>query len=93
MAVDTNAINVDPLEPRRELFNSGLLIGQCVIAHVEIAEKKARTVPGVSGDDFRPFFQILREANYQGALSIEGKWSDAQLAPAFTEIGKQAGEV
>ena len=64
-----------------------------VVAHVEIAEKKARTVPGVCGDDFRPFLRILREANYQGALSIEGKWSDAQLAPAFAEIAKQAGEV
>lgn len=64
-----------------------------VVVHMEIAEKAGRTVPGVSGDDFRPYFSVLREANYQGAMSIEGKWSDEQLAPAFKEIAKQASEV
>lgn len=38
-----------------------------VVVHVEIAEKNGRTVPAVNGDDFRPFFRVLREANYQGA--------------------------
>ena len=55
-----------------------------------VAEKEGRTVPGVAGDDFRPFFRVLRESGYQGAISIEGKWDDAQLAPAFAEIAKQA---
>jgi len=64
-----------------------------VVVHAEIAEKIGRTVPSVNGDDFRPFFRVLREANYQGALSIEGRWNDAQLGPAFAEIAKQAGEV
>jgi sugar phosphate isomerase/epimerase len=64
-----------------------------VVVHVEIAEKKGRTVPGISGDDFRPYFRVLREANYQGAVSIEGKWEPAQIAPAFKEIAKQAEEV
>lgn len=64
-----------------------------VVVHVEIAELEGRTVPGISGDDFRPFFRVLREANYQGAVSIEGKWEDAHLAPAFAEIAKQATEV
>lgn len=63
-----------------------------VVTHVEIAEKQGRTVPGVSGDDFRPFFRVLRESGYQGAVSIEGKWTDAQLAPAFAEIASQADE-
>ncbi len=64
-----------------------------VVVHMEIAEKEGRTVPGVSGDDFRPFFRVLRETKYQGAMSIEGKWTDEQLAPAFKEIAKQASEV
>lgn len=64
-----------------------------VVVHLEIAELDGRTVPGISGDDFRPFFKVLRDANYQGAISIEGKWEDAQLAPAFAEIAKQAAEV
>jgi sugar phosphate isomerase/epimerase len=38
-----------------------------VVVHAEIAEKNGRTVPAVNGDDFRPFFRVLREANYQGA--------------------------
>ncbi|RYD29139.1 MAG: sugar phosphate isomerase/epimerase [Verrucomicrobiaceae bacterium] len=64
-----------------------------VVVHMEIAEKEGRTVPGVSGDDFRPYFRVLRETNYLGAMSIEGKWTDEQLAPAFKEIDKQASEV
>lgn len=63
-----------------------------VVVHVEIAEKKSRTAPGVHGDDFRPYFRVLREAHYRGAISIEGSWTEAQLALAFAEIRKQAGE-
>ena len=64
-----------------------------VVVHIEIAEKEGRTVPGVSGDDFRPFFRVLREADYQGAVSIEGKWTDYQIGPAFQEIARQAADV
>jgi sugar phosphate isomerase/epimerase len=64
-----------------------------VIVHVEIAEKEGRTVPGISGDDFRPYFKVLKEAGYKGAVSIEGKWEPGQIAPAFKEIEKQASEV
>lgn len=64
-----------------------------VVVHMEIAEKNGRTVPGVTGDDFRPFFKVLKETGYQGAVSIEGKYNDAQLAPAFKEMAKQAAEV
>jgi sugar phosphate isomerase/epimerase len=46
----------------------------------------------VGGDDFRPFFRVLREAGYSGAISIEGKGSDDQIAAAFKEIAKQAAE-
>lgn len=63
-----------------------------VVVHIEIAEKDERTVPGVRGDDFRPFFRVLREAGYQGAVSIEGKGTDDQIGPAFKEIAKQAAE-
>lgn len=61
-----------------------------VVAHVEIAEQKARTLPGVAGDDFRPFFKVLRERGYNGALNIEGRWELEQVAPAFREIARQA---
>lgn len=64
-----------------------------VVAHIEIAEKQGRTLPGVAGDDFRPFFKVLRKHNYQGAISIEGKWELEQVAPAFKEMARQAAEV
>lgn len=63
-----------------------------VVRHIEIAEKVGRTYPGVAGDDFRPFFRVLREAGYSGAISIEGKGEDGQIAKAFQEIAKQAAE-
>lgn len=64
-----------------------------VVQHIEVAEKEARTYPGVAGDDFRPYFRVLREAGYQGAISIEGKGEDHQIAAAFKEIAKQGTEV
>jgi sugar phosphate isomerase/epimerase len=63
-----------------------------VVSHIEIAEKAGRSYPGVKGDDFRPFFRVLREAGYQGAINIEGSGTDEQAGPAFKEIAKQAAE-
>ncbi|HEX7260318.1 MAG TPA: sugar phosphate isomerase/epimerase family protein [Luteolibacter sp.] len=63
-----------------------------VVVHVEVAEKAGRTVPGVNGDDFRPYFHVLRESGYKGAISIEGKWKKGQLRKAYQEIAKQAAE-
>lgn len=63
-----------------------------VVVHVEIAEKAGRTAPGVNGDDFRPFFRVLRERGYHGAISIESKSTNEQIRSAFLEIAKQASE-
>jgi sugar phosphate isomerase/epimerase len=64
-----------------------------VVAHLEIAEKEGRTAPGIQGDDFRPFFKVLKDSGYSGAISIEGKWQDQDLPTAFQEIAKQASQV
>jgi sugar phosphate isomerase/epimerase len=64
-----------------------------VVAHHEIAEKKNRTIPGVDGDDFRPFFKVLRKHGYAGVISVEGRWEPDQVAPAFKEMARQAAEV
>ncbi len=61
-----------------------------LVVHVEIAEKKTRTYPGVNGDDFRPYFRVLREAGYHGAINIEGTGDFALAGSAFREIAKQA---
>lgn len=63
-----------------------------VVWHIEIAEKGGRTYPGVAGDDFRPFFRVLRESGYQGAVSIEGRGEEGQISAAFREITRQAAE-
>lgn len=55
------------------------------IRHVHVADKDGRVPPGESGSaDYRPFFRVLKQANYQGAISVE--------APDFDEfqtIGKR----
>jgi len=63
-----------------------------VVVHLEIAETEGRTPPGVQGQDFRPFFRVLREAGYQGLVNIEGSWKIEQLAAAVAEIRKQERE-
>ena len=61
-----------------------------LVKHVHIAEKEGRTAPGVHGDDFRPFFRVLRDGGYRGRISIEGKWDEATLPHAFEVIREQA---
>lgn len=63
-----------------------------VIVHLEIAEKEGRSAPGTKGDDFRPFFQVLRSHHYDGAISIEGRWELDTIGKAFEEIRRQASE-
>jgi sugar phosphate isomerase/epimerase len=42
------------------------------IRHVHVADKEGRVPPGESGTaDYRPFFRVLKKANYQGAVSVE----------------------
>ena len=59
-------------------------------ALVEIAEKNGRTVPGVSGQDFRPYFDALKQNGYRGPIEIEGRWNIGQLPKAFETIRQQA---
>jgi sugar phosphate isomerase/epimerase len=41
------------------------------LAHVEIAEKAKRTVPGTLRDDFRPYFRELVRGGWHGWLNVE----------------------
>lgn len=61
-----------------------------LLVHGHIAEKEKRSAPGVAGDDFRPFFSVLKEVGYTGRLSIEGKWEVNQLPLAYQVIREQA---
>jgi sugar phosphate isomerase/epimerase len=60
---------------------------------VELAEKANRTLPGVAGDDFRPYFAVLARGGYSGAISIEGDGTPERLQKAFATIRAQAAEV
>jgi len=64
-----------------------------VVAHVEIAEKEGRSYPRVGGQDFRPFFRVLRDAGYRGAINFEAKGGLEPFGAAVLEVKKQAAEV
>lgn len=44
--------------------------------HTHIAEKDQRTAPGLQGDNFMPYLAALRDAGYEGGISIEGRWGE-----------------
>ena len=47
-----------------------------ILIYCEIAEKQSRSLPGVVGDDFKPWLRALRKANYKGHIFIEGNSND-----------------
>lgn len=60
-----------------------------VVHHVELAEPKGRTLPPKNRQDFTGFFRVLRAGGFAGTLSMEGSWTDPDIAPAFAEVRKQ----
>lgn len=60
---------------------------------VELAENRNRTLPGVDGDDFRPYFAALAAGGYTGRVDIEGSGTPEQVGRAFATIRRQAAEV
>lgn len=64
-----------------------------VVAHVEIAEKEGRSYPGSGGQDFTPFFKVLKDAGYKGLINIEGRGKVEQLSKAVETIRQQEGQV
>lgn len=80
---------------REEEGPEAILRAGPLLAHTHVAEKAARTPPGVAGDDFRPFLAALRHVGYGRAMSLECKWDDlkTQLAPAVAELRRQMDEV
>lgn len=66
-----------------------------VLVYCEIAEKLKRSLPGVMGDDFKPYLRALRNANYKGYIFIEGNTSNPgnDLPLSFNYLTKQLEEV
>lgn len=59
------------------------------LAHVEIGEKAKRTIPGVEGDDFTPFFRVLLKHGWSGMLNVECGATLAQARRMFPYLGRQ----
>jgi sugar phosphate isomerase/epimerase len=57
---------------------------------VELAEREQRTLPGVAGDDFTPYFTELARGGYRGLVDMEGDGTPAQLRNAFATVRAQA---
>jgi sugar phosphate isomerase/epimerase len=57
---------------------------------VELAEKDNRTLPGVSGDDFRPYFAELARAGFDGLVDLEGDGTPQEIRNAFLVTRAQA---
>jgi sugar phosphate isomerase/epimerase len=66
-----------------------------LLVHCEIAEKEKRTLPGVQGDDFKPYLRALRQANYKGHVFIEGNLSNPinDIPLSFKYLSRQLEEV
>ncbi|GAB3529581.1 hypothetical protein GCM10027443_09170 [Pontibacter brevis] len=77
-------------EPPQHIIDAGN-----VIVYVEIAEEENRTLPGVVGEDFRPYFQALKSIGYSGPLFIEGRVSDPEkeIPHAHRYLTQQLREV
>jgi len=73
-------------EPAGEIVKYGELIRHC-----HIAENENRSAPGTHGEDFRSYFNALKQIKYQGSVSIECKWTDMekQLVPALQYMKEQ----
>lgn len=77
-------------ESPEEIIAAGKLIAFC-----EVAEKEKRTLPGVKGDDFKPYFHALKKINYEGFIFIEGSISNAaiEIPLAFKYLNAQLAAV
>lgn len=70
-------LNVDVYHMMKENESPDEIIkAKNIVAYCEVAEKDDRTLPGIKGDDFRPYFSALAAINYKGPIMIEGRVAD-----------------
>ncbi|WP_316737390.1 sugar phosphate isomerase/epimerase [Pedobacter aquatilis] len=77
-------------ESPEEILKAGKLLTFC-----EVAEKANRSLPGVMKDDFKPYFNALKQIGYRGYLFIEGRIENAEteIPFAFKYLTEQLAEV
>ena len=89
-------LNADIFHMRREgELPQSIIDAKDLLIHCEIAEDKERTLPGIMGDDFRPYLKTLRTAKYKGPIFVEAgsNYSPAQMAFCYQYLTKQIKEV
>ncbi len=89
-------LNVDIFHMMRENESPQSIIDAAdVLGHCEIAEKQTRSMPGVMGDDFKPYLRALRKANYKGHIFIEANSSNPanDIPLSFKYLSLQLKEV
>ncbi|QPH41080.1 sugar phosphate isomerase/epimerase family protein [Pedobacter endophyticus] len=77
-------------EPPSDIVDAGNLV---VLS--ELAEVEKRTLPGVMGDDFKPYLYALKKINYKGFIFIEASTKNpaVEIPIAFSSLTKQLAEV
>ncbi len=62
-----------------------------LLAHVHVAEQQERAAPGKHGENFRPYFSVLRQGGYDQRISIECNWNDfpSQVNQAIAVLKEQ----
>jgi sugar phosphate isomerase/epimerase len=65
------------------------------LCHTHIAENAGRSAPGVNKEDFTAYFKALKDAKYQGRMSIECSWKslEEQAGPALKTIRGQLSTI
>jgi sugar phosphate isomerase/epimerase len=89
-------LNADIFHMMRENESPQSIIDAAdVLAHCEIAEKQTRSMPGVMGDDFKPYLRALRKANYKGHIFIEANSTNPgkDIPQSFKYLTQQLKEV
>jgi sugar phosphate isomerase/epimerase len=89
-------LNADIFHMMRENESPQSIIDAAdLLGHCEIAEKQTRSLPGVMGDEFKPYFRALRKAKYKGHIFIEGNTSNPanDIPLSFKYLARQLEEV
>jgi sugar phosphate isomerase/epimerase len=89
-------LNADIFHMMREGESPGEIIAAGdLISFCEIAEKQKRSLPGVAGDDFRPYLRALKKIGYRGFIFIEGNTNDPDrdFPISFKYLTHQISEV
>jgi len=62
-----------------------------ILVHAHCAEPENRAAPGSAPFDFVPYLRALREAEYDGRVSIECRWNDMEreIGPAVSYLEDQ----